>query len=172
MNKYYYGVRILRVIPIMPKRSLMVHPTIEHIAMKMRAEDKREIMAQGKDPKEELVNSLLSSCVCYIAYYGDEPLAAFGVADNYGETSIWMLGAENVSRHVKALVSGGMDFIREQLEEHKQMSNYISLRNKKALRFIKHAGAEINNTPVVTENGTKFVKFTLRRKPCAVYQQP
>lgn len=164
MNKNYYGVNIIRIMEILTYSSLADNRTINHIAMNLRTQDRREIEAQGKDPKEEIISSMISSEECYEAFYGDEPLALFGIAENLDGTSIWMLGTKDVSKHVKALVSCGMDYISEKLMDHKSLYNYISSKNKKALRFIKHAGAEIDKEPVVTENGTKFVKFTLRRK--------
>lgn len=164
MNKYYYGVNIIKIAGILTARGLADNRTINYIARNLRTQDRREIEAQGKDPKEEIISSVMSSKECYGAFYGDEPLALFGIADNIDGTSIWMLGTRNVPKHVKALISCGTEYINEKLKDHETMYNYISMKNKKALRFIEHAGAEIDKDPVVTENGTKFVKFTLRRK--------
>lgn len=126
----------------------------------IRKEDREEQIDMGMDPLHAVQESIACSEVCYSAWDKDTLLSVFGIAHGADETYIWMLATEAVKKHKKELVQCGMDFIGESLQTYGPLCNYISTKNKPALRFIKRAGAHFSE-PMYLENGTEFVRFEL-----------
>lgn len=155
MNSEYYGVRIIPV-----KDEFHAFGIAHYIAQDMRDADKEELKAQGLTPFEGVFGSMDSSIESFFAVFGSKVLCAFGIADTGNGISVWMLASKEVDKHRRALSRCGMDYIKDKLKEHHELTNYISRNNAKALCYIKHAGA-VFDAPV-TVNGVEFVRFTIK----------
>ena len=133
---------------------------VHYIIRNMRNADAEEIRAEGDTPENGVMESILSSAECFMAIK-EKPLCVYGVAETAEGTTIWMLASKNIDNAHKDLVGIGMDYINEKVKEYGLVYNYISEKNTKALRYIKHAGAEF--TGRVNINGTEFIRFEIRR---------
>lgn len=164
MDKEYYGIKIIKFAPQRPREALEDDPAVNYIAAHMRSADKAEMEAQSLDPKEELISSVGTSLECYLAQTDKGiPVCFFGIALTAIGFSIWMLAGVDVKDCHKALVKCGMEYIREKVQDLGEVYNFIHVRNTRALRFIRRAGAEFG--PEVTlENGETFTKFVIRKK--------
>lgn len=131
-----------------------------NLADHMRKEDLIEQIDMGMEPLYATQESIACSEICYSAWDKDALLSLFGIAHGPDETYIWMLATEDVKKHKKELVQCGLDFIKDSLKTYGPLCNYISTKNKPALRFIKRAGAHFSK-PMYLENGTEFVRFEL-----------
>lgn len=131
-----------------------------YIIRNMREADAEEIRAEGDTPENGVMESILSSAECFMAIK-ENPLCVYGVAETAEGTTIWMLASKDIDNAHKDLVGIGMDYINEKVKEYGLVYNYISEKNTKALRYIKHAGAEF--TGRVNINGTEFIRFEIRR---------
>ena len=131
-----------------------------YIASHMREADVKECEPQGITPEEAIIESVLASEECFIAY-GNVPLCIYGVAITNEGIAIWALASEDVDKYHKELVRTGMAYIHEKKGQYETLYNYISLENKKALNYIKHAGAKFGRT--IKIGNTKFIKFEIGR---------
>lgn len=130
---------------------------------RMRKQDYDEQIDMGIDPYEAVEGSISISDVAYSAWSHGRLLCVFGVSPTPGENYIWMLGTDDSIKYKHSLVRVAKDFIRESLRDYGTVCNYITLKNKKALHFIKELGA-IFSDPMTLDNGTEFVRFELRKK--------
>ena len=153
-------VRIIQIV----KSGKLINPEkitmVGYIASHMREADVKECEPQGITPEEAIIESVLASEECFIAY-GNVPLCIYGVAITAEGTAIWALASKDVDKYHKELVRTGMAYIREKKEQFQTLYNYISLDNKKALNYIKHAGAVFGRT--IKIGNTKFIKFEIGR---------
>lgn len=133
---------------------------VKYIIRNMREADAEEIRAEGDTPENGVMESIYSSVECFMAI-SHNPLCVYGVAETAEGTTIWMLASKDIDNAHKALVRIGMDYINEKVKEYGILYNYISEKNTKALRYIKHAGAEF--TGRVNINETEFIRFEIRR---------
>lgn len=133
---------------------------VKYIIRNMRKSDAEEIRAEGDTPENGVMESIYSSVECFMAI-SHSPLCVYGVAETAEGTTIWMLASKDIDHNHKALVSIGMKYIRQKAEEYGLLYNYISEKNTKSLRYIRHAGAEF--TGRININGTAFIRFEIRR---------
>lgn len=155
MKQRYSGVDI---IPFTGNKEIAVK-LAKALAKTMRTEDKKECMAAGYSPFKSALESLLLSDEAYVAEAEEGPVMLFGIT---GDGLIWALGSSFIEKHKKALVACGMDYIKECLNRHSFLYNYISEDNIKALRFIRRAGAETGAG--ISIGNTRFLKFVIRRE--------
>ena len=155
MKQRYSGVDI---IPFTGNKEIAAR-LAKSLAKTMRTEDKKECMAAGYSPFESALESLLLSDEAYVAEAEEGPVMLFGIT---GDGLIWARGSSFIEKHKKALVACGMDYIKECLNRHSFLYNYISEDNIKALRFIRRAGAETGAG--ISIGNTRFLKFVIRRE--------
>lgn len=155
MKQRYSGVDI---IPFTGNKEIAAK-LAKALAKTMRTEDKKECMAAGYSPFKSALESLLLSDEAYVAEAEEGVVMLFGVT---GDGLIWALGSSFIEKHKKALVACGMDYIKECLNRHSFLYNYISEDNIKALRFIRRAGAETGAG--ISIGNTRFLKFVIRRE--------
>lgn len=155
MKQRYSGVDI---IPFTGNKEIAAK-LAKALAKTMRTEDKKECMAAGYSPFKSALESLLLSDEAYVAEAEEGPVMLFGTT---GDGLIWALGSKQIEKHKKALVACGMEYIKECLNRHSFLYNYISEENIKALRFIRRAGAETGAG--ISIGNTRFLKFVIRRE--------
>ena len=155
MKQRYSGVDI---IPFTGNKEIAAK-LAKALAKTMRTEDKKECMAAGYSPFKSALESLLLSDEAYVAEAEEGPVMLFGTT---GDGLIWALGSFFIEKHKKALVACGMDYIKECLNRHSFLYNYISEDNIKALRFIRRAGTETGAG--ISIGNTRFLKFVIRRE--------
>lgn len=140
----------------------------------MRTEDREEESYLGLDPYDDVCRSIVHSLECRAAWRGEELMCVYGVAP--AETPlIWMLATERVKEEPKQLVRIGYAFIRHAVMTYGSVSNYISVWNKPALRYI--AGTRYiedlqTELHPVEISGKRLCHFVIRRKPCVESAEP
>lgn len=134
----------------------------KYIFKNLRQIDRKEITALCDDEQEAIIQSIVLSDEAYVAK--DEkrkPIMIFGFVKK--SNCIWALGTVFVDLYQKELVKIGMQYINDCKKEYGYMTNWIHEDNKKALRYIKRAGALFTDT-CKTEKGDIFVRFEIGGK--------
>lgn len=161
MKKTYYGVKIEKA------RKEDAEALTDELAPRMRKADREEQEDLGIDPWEAVYGSVIDSEETWTARRNGL-LAVFGVSRGM----IWMLAAEEAEHHKRAIIACMRDAIGEWLETYGRVFNYITLKNRKALRVIEDMGASFSPPRVFEKTGAEYVRFEIRREPCAACQQP
>lgn len=134
----------------------------KYIFENLRQIDRKEIIALGDNEQGVIMRSIALSDESYVAR--DEkrkPIMIFGFVKE--SNCIWALGTIFVDLYQKELVKIGMQYIRDCKKKYGYMTNWIHEDNKKALRYIKRAGAIFTDT-CKTEKGDIFVRFEIGGK--------
>lgn len=130
---------------------------------KIRTADKKEIEIQQMDTYFAIYESIAVSTETYAAKgESGELLMIFGFVEE--KHTIWALGTEDVEHYHREFVKYGMGYIEKCKKKYHYMENYIHKDNKKALWYIKHAGAVFVDE--IDVNGETFLKFRIGGKPC------
>lgn len=174
MKANYYGVKICRL----GYKDKRLEALAANMAAHMRKADRDELAAMDIAPYEAAMGSLKTSTEKYAAIAEDGTLLClFGVRIRHENGAkygiIWALGTEALQRHNKALYGAGMDYIREKKTDCRTLCNYITVNNKKALRFIKKAGASFDQ-PFQINRKDWIVRFEIRKEDplCAASARP
>lgn len=161
MDKQYGKVKIK--IPGREKKDCT--QKAKEYAPYLREADIRELEAMDFDREYALYMSLFHSSEVYEARgEHDEPLMIFGYEER--NHFIWALGTIYLEKYNKELIQCGKEYIRECIENHGHVENWIHENNTKALRYIKHAGAKFTET-CTTNTGDVFIKFEIGGQLCA-----
>lgn len=128
----------------------------------MRDADRLEVGAFGKTPETALRHALASSVWALTALVDDTPEAMMGVSPKSMIEGIgvpWMLGSEKIYDHARDLVRYGPAIIGEMRRGFERLENVVHQENHRALRFLRHFGWTISDTPE-TIGGLDFVRFS------------
>lgn len=134
---------------------------IKEMSANIREADREEIECTGYSVEDSLRSSIIPG-ETWKAEAGGKLLAIYGTGRFYEKAAaIWCVCTKEVEHHHKELVSVGLAFIRHSLIKYESLVNFISKDNTRALRYIKHAGAEL--LPAQDINGHEFIPFIIRR---------
>jgi hypothetical protein len=136
----------------------------------LREADKSEIAANsGLHPEEALRQSLDTSSEVHLACHPDgTPLSIFGIGPNTSEPSIgipWMVGTDEMSKYNIPLVRDARKWVDRHLNTYSILTNYVDSRNTVHLKWLRHIGFNIDETPqfVGVDLSVPFYQF-IRRK--------
>lgn len=133
----------------------------------MREADRRECEALGKSPKQALRLSLRTAFEALTALDPEgKPLAMFGVApDNLmlGTAVPWFLGRDEVFDYARDLMARGPKIIGAWLTVFECLENIVSADNERAIRLLKHWGAELGHRASERHRGVEFIPFRFTR---------
>ena len=152
----YYDCELVKVNTLNRTATDRISAIIGH---NMREIDAFECAVDGTTPVKAVHDSIISSDDCFILCHKNKPFIVMGACADH---CIWALGTNEAMKHKKAIVKCGLDFIRYATETYGYMFNFISKRNKRALRFITFAGAKLEKD--IDLNGEPFVPFMIRGK--------
>lgn len=151
------GIEIVRASP--------AH--IGRIANKMRPDDVLECAAMGYSPKQALRQSMLTSEEAWTAKVDGVPEAMFGLVITNALCGVgrpWMLGSEAIYRHPRAMIRGGEIALNRWLDSSRELSNYVSTGNHRAIRMLRRWGCKIEEGGDLMFAGVRFVRFSLERE--------
>lgn len=138
---------------------------LDAIAANMRAFDRLECRVLGAhEPREALEEGVAVSSWCFVALDGETPLCVFGVADDgllSDEGAPWLLCAEGIERHARALLTGTKAYLERMRGEYKTLANYVHAHNRQAIRYLKWCGFRFG-APVEIK-GEPFLPFAMGR---------
>lgn len=139
---------------------------LDWLAEHMRAIDKLECrVAGGHDPREALQLGADHSLWAYVAEVDGHPVCAFGVASESllgdGEGRPWMLCAEGIERHARAILICSRRFLREMQASFETLANIVHADNRIAIRYLKWCGFLFGDAFV--HEGERFLPFEMKR---------
>lgn len=147
-----------------------VKPTMEmvhFIAEDMRQDDKNEIWASANHtPLEALIDGWKVSDRTAIATVNDKPCVMFGlVVDNIlsGTGVLWMLGANESLNYKREFLTQTPAVIEEMLEVCPMLYNYVHIKNKASIRWLKWLGFTLEEPIVYGIEKELFHKFYIKR---------
>lgn len=139
---------------------------LAYLADHMREMDVRECrLTAHMGPAEALRESVDISLWSYAALVDETPVCAFGLASDgilSDEAAPWMLCAEGIERHAKAVLIFAKRFIAQMQENFERLVNVVHADNRSAIRFIKWCGFELGESMTIA--GEPFIWFEMRRE--------
>lgn len=136
---------------------------LDLVAARMRAMDKLECRVVGRhEPREALAEGVASSLWAYAAIVDNEPQCVFGVASDglLGEEGApWMLCADGIERHARALLICSKRFVGEMATSFERLANVVHAHNRVAIRYLKWCGFEFGETIMI--DGEPFLCFEM-----------
>ena len=160
-NGLYYKSRLLAVRDSTMKDAFDMAPH-------MRESDKQEIWASNHiSPENALVGGVINSVVCLTAEMNEKPIIMGGIVPQslLGHTAIiWVLGTDDMKKIAKTFLKTSRSYIDHMLEFYPYLFNYIDVRNKESLLWLKYCGAEFSLTVPYGVEQKPFRYFCFRRK--------
>lgn len=144
-----------------------IESDIQHIAERLRAADRDEIIARHGAVTDfegilRLSVALTVDPETMIAPGTGEPVAILGVAPpsllgNFGVP--WLVGTERLFTFPRALLQGGRVFVREKLEQYGNLQNVVDHRNTLSINWLKRIGFTIDPPQPLGPYGVPFHRF-------------
>lgn len=132
----------------------------------MRKDDVNEIWASGYyTPRLALETGIRYSTKSWTVFLGDEIAMIFGVSDcsHLGNIGVpWMLGTKLIEEFPITFVRHCKEYVSEMMEGHDLLVNYVDVRNKKSIRWLRWLGFDIKNPAPFGVLGLPFCKFEMR----------
>lgn len=139
---------------------------VEHVAEHMRQADLDEIAALGiPDPVDALTRSIASSTSCWTGCINGEPVCIFGlvpISMLCGIGSPWMLGTNLILKNAGAFIRHSTPYIHGMLREFPQLFNFVDVRNRKAVAWLRRAGFKMHEQQPYGPFGLPFHPFEMR----------
>lgn len=139
---------------------------IKHVAAHMRQADLDEIAATGvPDPVEALTRSIKDSVLCCTGCADGEPGCIFGVVPVSmlcGIGSPWLLGTELIPKNAGAFIRHSTPYIHGMLREFPHLFNFVDVRNRKAIAWLKRSGFVLSEATPYGPFGLPFHPFEMR----------
>ena len=140
---------------------------IDELAYTMRQDDVNELWAAyHMKPSEALHTMLKASRDTILTGLADgRVVCMFGTCRvcAMGVTGYpWLLGAEELPKHAKAFLRLNKDYIEYVREEFDNLVNYVDVRNKQAIRWLKWLGFTLHNPAPFGWDQLPFHKFEMK----------
>lgn len=115
-------------------------------------------------PLEALQTSIRSSREAFCAFVEDRPAALFGVSsfeELQGNGSPWALMTNEMSKPGLSLLFARCSvlWMREQKQKWSYLENYVDVRNKKAVAWIRWLGFEMGEEAPYGPDQQTFIRF-------------
>lgn len=152
----------------------IVPATLDHaqeLAQKMRRDDVAEIWAASYTrPLDALVNAIEGSRdTSFTGLANGRAVAMWGVARASFLTDVgrpWLLASDEFVLHARRFLRLNREFVRKALEEHPVLENWVDVRNKASIRWLRWLGFDILPPELVGPEQRPFHRFKMER-PCA-----
>ena len=135
---------------------------VSYLADNLRQADLDEIEALGvtHSTHETIATALIISDECLVAVQDDKPIAIFGVATSSdGDTGIpWLLATEELESVPLEVVKKSKAWVEEKAEQYGDLVNFVSVENRKAIRWLNSLGFTFGNT-FKSSTGAYFIGF-------------
>lgn len=144
---------------------------IDAIVPLVRQADRDEITgALGIPMQDAIVDGIRNSSKAskivvdglVVAVFGDAPYSLLG-----GVGVPWLISTVHVERYPKAFLTVCKPEVAEMLTRHRELFNFVDVRNTVAIRWLRWLGFEFDEPEPYGPNGMLFQRFWMRRAPCA-----
>ena len=138
---------------------------LRHIAEHMRAIDALECtLTVERSPYEALLQSVEHSDWCEVALVDDQPQCVFGAATLHesllgDDGAPWMLGAQSMCRHAKALLIHSRPKVEAMRWRYQRLFNIVHAHNRASIRWLKWLGFSFGDE--VKVKGHPFLQFEM-----------
>jgi hypothetical protein len=130
---------------------------------RLRWSDIQEILASsGRIPSVALKEGFLRSDLCWTAWKGDLQIAMFGVGARSAMSTQgcpWMLGSEELDHAVIGIGRFSRYYVEKMSERYNYLENFIDMRQKKSIRWLKWCGFKIEDPEPFGIHGELFHRF-------------
>lgn len=139
---------------------------IDDLAANMRPADAAECQAAGvQDLRECIADGVQHSDLCWAALIDGEVAAIFGTRPLGSllnpTAAVWLLGTPVLTANRRAFARHAPRYIRQMLQAHTHLMNFVHAENAPAVRFLRHHGFTIHD-PVPLSTGAMFHPFEMR----------
>lgn len=135
---------------------------LDALASSMRAMDVKECaLIAGLAPREALAECVAGSENASVAVIDGKVVCAFGSIANFmgDEAHPWMLCAEGVEHHARALLVCAPRFLAAMRKPGQRLHNVVHADNRPAIRFLRWLGFVFGETFAM--KGERFVTFEM-----------
>ena len=144
-----------RVMPVSVDEAL-------EIALIVRDADREEIDALGMGMVEALKTCFGGSLKASKIVIGGKIVAVFGDAFHSAQVGVpWLISTYHVEQHPKAFLQVCKPEVREMLTRHKSLLNFVDVRNKAAVKWLKWLGFEFLEPIQYGPKGMLFYPFKI-----------
>ena len=142
---------------------------VDALKGRLRREDVEEVLAAGfKSEGDALDTSFQKSVASFTVEREGVPVAMGGVVpeESYLGASawVWFLGSDDISRMGRMLAKLTRPMLGDLLSLYPVLFNYVDIRYKKTVSWLKHFGARFDEPLPIGANGLQFAKFTITRE--------
>lgn len=134
-----------------------------YIAENMRPSDKREMYyLSAMTPASAVVATMATAVKSYTALVDDVPALMWGISRRSFISSVgvpWLLGTPVAEEHQYKFGRETLTYFKEMASLFPVMENYALAENKRAIRWIKWAGFDIEEPKPYGVFGAEFVRF-------------
>jgi hypothetical protein len=139
---------------------------IDALAANMRPLDVAECQAAGvTDLRECIADGVQHSDLCWAVLIDGELAAIFGTRPLGSllnpTAAVWLLGTPVLTANRRAFARHTPRYIRQMLQAHPHLVNFVHAENTPAVRFLRHHGFTIHE-PVAVSTGAMFHPFEMR----------
>lgn len=137
---------------------------IKEIAANMRKADIFELEAIGyKDRAQAIRDGIDGSEITMFFGHREKPVCVFGIAkeETAGGRIIWCLGTDGIDECKKSFVLRSREVLKRWTEEYGMLYNFVSVKNKRAIAWLKRMGAVFHEPRPINEKGDLFMMFTI-----------
>lgn len=144
-----------------------------NLAPRLREDDKREVEAMNRTPKQALRDGIKYSYYCRSVYNENNLLIGImGASTKYmpkGYATIWFLGSNESENYPLSFVKEGKKLIEKVLKDY-SIFNYVYSENKSHIEYLKRIGLTVEETPIQIEKGAFYPFYKLREEQECVTQ--
>lgn len=143
------------------------------LRLKLRAEDQEEVRAaSGLEPGAALAFAVAHSDGVRVIILDGAIVGVFGVAEAPHSGVPWLLSTDALfsAYAIRSLFSRlSMDARDQMLAKYNRLENFVAVKNRKSIRWLKWLGAEFHETTTLVDPNVKFIRFTFQKggPPCA-----
>ena len=136
---------------------------VDYIYKNLREIDRFECKSvSGGTGEEALYNGLEKGLICKTIFVEGRPAAMYGLTpiDKKSFGVVWLLGTDETRKATDILVKRSKEILDEMLELRPTIFNYVSVKNKTSIRWLKAIGFSFKPEPVTYGiAGEKFYLF-------------
>lgn len=153
------------------KNNILIRRTkpsdVDFLANRLRSSDVAEILAShNQTPYRALIGGLSESVLTLTVEYKGEAVGMFGINPEHitgNRATIWMLCSDSLDKIRKSFIKDSRKFIDIFLGLYSYLENYVDVRNKKSIAWLKMCGATIEEAKPYGYFGLPFRRFYFER---------
>jgi len=139
---------------------------IRYIAENMRMSDREEIWVSDHiRPEQALINGVEASIYCRTIENGS-PIGMFGICPQEllgTKATVWLLGTEDLKKIKIKFLRNCKRYVNGMLEYYDYLENYVDVRNKKSILWLKFLGAKLDEPAPYGVEGLMFQHFSFTK---------